>query len=91
MFKDKHKCTSIVDPLLGGNFPTKGLHQALAIAGLCLQQESDVRPVMADVVTALEFLANPKLEEKIDDGASKKAIPYIDSVKEANFNANMEA
>ncbi|KAJ9169074.1 hypothetical protein P3X46_020542 [Hevea brasiliensis] len=91
LFKDKHKFTALVDPLLGGDYPTKSLHQALAIAGMCLQEEAEVRPVMADVVTALEFLASPMTEEKIDNGASRESIQYVNSVKEANFEGNMEA
>lgn len=49
----------IVDPNLEGNYPVKGLHQALAIAAMCLQEEAETRPLMGDVVTALEFLAKP--------------------------------
>lgn len=49
----------IVDPNLEGNYPVKGLHQALAIAAMCLQEEAETRPLMGDVVTALEFLAQP--------------------------------
>lgn len=48
----------MADPLLGDNYPTKGLYQALAVAAMCLQEEADTRPLISDVVTALEFLAN---------------------------------
>lgn len=54
----------MADPLLGDNYPIKGLYQALAIAAMCLQEEADTRPLISDVVTALEFLAN----KKEDDG-----------------------
>lgn len=46
----------MADPLLDGKYPIKGLYQALAIAAMCLQEEADTRPVMSDVVTALEYL-----------------------------------
>lgn len=59
MLKDRRMFAQIVDPNLEGNYPVKGLHQALAIAAMCLQEEAETRPLMGDVVTALEFLAKP--------------------------------
>lgn len=53
----------MADPLLEGNYPLKGLYQALAVAAMCLQEEAATRPLMSDVVTALEYLANPKKAE----------------------------
>lgn len=47
----------MADSTLDGDFPTKGLYQALAIAAMCLQEEAGTRPVISDVVTALEYLA----------------------------------
>ncbi|KAF7811147.1 putative serine/threonine-protein kinase PBL23 [Senna tora] len=63
LFKDKSKFTLMADPLLKGNYPEKGLFQALAVAAMCLQEEAETRPVMADVVAALEHLSKPKDEE----------------------------
>ncbi|CAN8245165.1 unnamed protein product [Cochlearia groenlandica] len=59
LLRDRRMFSKIVDPNLEGNYPVKGLHQALAIAAMCLQEEAETRPVMGDVVTALEFLAKP--------------------------------
>ncbi|KAK6946877.1 Protein kinase domain [Dillenia turbinata] len=56
LFKDKRKFTLMADPLLEGNYPQKGLYQALAVAAMCLQEEADTRPLISDVVTALEYL-----------------------------------
>jgi hypothetical protein len=63
----------IVDPNLDGNYPVKGLHQALAIAAMCLQEEAETRPLMGDVVTALEFLAKPI--EVVDNTNTTPASP----------------
>ncbi|XP_057473996.1 probable serine/threonine-protein kinase PBL23 [Actinidia eriantha] len=57
LFKDKRKFSLMADPALEGNYPLKGLYQALAIAAMCLQEEASVRPLISDVVTALEFLS----------------------------------
>ncbi|CAH8323481.1 unnamed protein product [Eruca vesicaria subsp. sativa] len=65
LLKDRRMFARIVDPNLKGNYPLKGLHQALAIATMCLQEEAETRPFMGDVVTALEFLAKPV--EVVDD------------------------
>lgn len=63
MFKDRRKFTLMADPLLEGKYPIKGLYQALAVAAMCLQEEAATRPMMSDVVTALEYLAVTKTEE----------------------------
>lgn len=47
----------MADPLLKGNYPVKGLYQALAIAAMCVQEEADARPLIMDVVIALGALA----------------------------------
>ncbi|XP_009378601.2 probable serine/threonine-protein kinase PBL23 [Pyrus x bretschneideri] len=57
LFKDRRKFTLMVDPLLEGNYHIKGLYQALAVAAMCLQEEAATRPLISDVVTALEYLA----------------------------------
>ncbi|XP_030928913.1 probable serine/threonine-protein kinase PBL23 [Quercus lobata] len=63
LFKDRRKFTLMADPLLEDNYPVKGLYQALAVAAMCLQEEADTRPLISDVVTALEFLSIPRNEE----------------------------
>ncbi|KAK4344014.1 hypothetical protein RND71_037108 [Anisodus tanguticus] len=62
LFRDKTKFHLMADPLMGGDYPMKALYQALAIAAMCLQEEANTRPLMSDVVTALEFLSGNKKE-----------------------------
>jgi len=57
LFKDKKKFHLMADPLLEGNYPEKALCQALAVAAMCLQEEASTRPLISDVVTALEYLS----------------------------------
>ncbi|CAK8538784.1 unnamed protein product [Lathyrus sativus] len=57
LFKNKRKYASLVDPSLKGNYPTRGLLQALAIAAMCLLEDANARPLIGDVVTALGVLA----------------------------------
>ena len=48
----------MVDPVLQGQYPVKGLYQALSVAAMCVQEEPSLRPLVADVVKALDYLAS---------------------------------
>lgn len=67
LFRDKTKFHLMADPLMGGDYPMKALYQALAIAAMCLQEEASTRPLMSDVVTALEFLSGNRKELFAED------------------------
>ncbi|MCO5547480.1 hypothetical protein L7F22_000930 [Adiantum nelumboides] len=58
LFKDRRKFGQMADPKLRGHFPVRGLFQALAVAAMCLHEQAASRPLIADVVTALNFLAS---------------------------------
>ncbi|KAB5560439.1 hypothetical protein DKX38_005396 [Salix brachista] len=90
LLKDRSKFTEMADPLLEGNYPKKSLYQALAIASMCVHEEADARPLMADVVTAFEFLTTPAEEEK-PTMASTESIHYVESVKGGNVKDELEA
>lgn len=72
--------TEMADPLLEGNYPVKEFHQALAIANMCIQDEANTRPLISDVVTALEYLAIPRDDEntismpELDDRAPELCL-----------------
>ncbi|XP_034901026.1 probable serine/threonine-protein kinase PBL25 [Populus alba] len=80
-FKDPKKYPDMADPLLNKQFPEKDLNQVVAIAAMCLQDESSARPLMSDVVTALSFLSTatdmplliPPSEEKDGSDDDDKA------------------
>ena len=61
----------MADPVLEGDFPTKGLYQALAVAAMCIQEDASKRPLISDVVTALEYLSKTKKDPKQPSPASK--------------------
>ncbi|CAI9770636.1 unnamed protein product [Fraxinus pennsylvanica] len=56
IFKEQNRFSELVDPLLKEDFPKKSFNQAVAVAAMCLQDESSIRPLMSDVVTALSYL-----------------------------------
>lgn len=62
LFKDRTKFSQMADPTLQGQYPSRGLYQALAVAAMCVQEQPNMRPVIADVVTALSYLASQKYD-----------------------------
>ncbi|PWA94284.1 protein kinase superfamily protein [Artemisia annua] len=62
LFKDRRKFGQMADPVLEGEYPVRGLYQALAIAAMCVQEQPTMRPLIADVVTALNYLASQKYD-----------------------------
>ncbi|PWA80887.1 Concanavalin A-like lectin/glucanase, subgroup [Artemisia annua] len=46
--------------MLQGQYPVRGLYQALAVAAMCMQEQPNMRPVIADVVIDLTYLASLK-------------------------------
>ncbi|KAJ4762236.1 Kinase superfamily protein [Rhynchospora pubera] len=58
LFNDRRKLPKMADPRLEGQYPMRGLYQALAVASMCIQSEAASRPLIADVVTALSYLAS---------------------------------
>ncbi|KAF6148395.1 hypothetical protein GIB67_036610 [Kingdonia uniflora] len=57
-FKDRRMFIHLADPLLLGRFPVRSLHHAIAITAMCLQEQPTFRPLISDVVVALEYLAS---------------------------------
>ncbi|KAL6527101.1 putative serine/threonine-protein kinase pbl7 [Orobanche gracilis] len=62
LFKDRRKFSQMADPALQGQYPPRGLYQALAVAAMCVQEQPNMRPLIADVVTALTYLASQKFD-----------------------------
>ncbi|KAG2670265.1 hypothetical protein I3843_14G075800 [Carya illinoinensis] len=75
LFKDRKKFSQMVDPLLQGQYPVRGLYQALAIAAMCLQEQPAMRPVIGDVVTALNYLASQKYDPQIHPVQNSQRSP----------------
>jgi len=72
LLKDRKKFIQMADPLLKDKYPIKSLYQALAVAAMCLQEEDETRPIISDVVTAIEFLARKRVE--VDEPQPRKEI-----------------
>ncbi|KAG0478956.1 hypothetical protein HPP92_013675 [Vanilla planifolia] len=62
LLRNKRRFATMVDPRLNGSIPMKGLYHAIAIADMCLHHEASTRPLIRDVVAAVEHLAKPDPE-----------------------------
>lgn len=56
--RDRRKFVQMVDPLLEGKYSVRSLHHAVAITAMCLQEEANFRPLIGDIVVALEYLVS---------------------------------
>lgn len=61
--------------MLRGQYPSRGLYQALAIAAMCVQEQPNMRPVITDVVTALTYLASQKYDPDVQTVQSPRWVP----------------
>ncbi|KAK9277468.1 hypothetical protein L1049_007012 [Liquidambar formosana] len=68
LFNDRRKFAKLADPRLQGRYPMRGLYQALAVASMCIQEQAATRPLIADVVTALSYLANQAYDPNTASG-----------------------
>lgn len=75
LFKDRRKFPQMADPKLQGHFPVRGLFQALAVAAMCLHEQAATRPFIADVVTALNFLASQTCDPVVHPPKSTLSAP----------------
>ncbi|KAF3442072.1 hypothetical protein FNV43_RR15988 [Rhamnella rubrinervis] len=75
LFKDRTKFSQMADPVLQGQYPPRGLYQALAVAAMCVQEQPNMRPVIADVVTALNYLASQKYNPDTQPVQSSRFAP----------------
>ncbi|XWS74223.1 hypothetical protein CRYUN_Cryun02cG0197400 [Craigia yunnanensis] len=74
MFKDRRNFSQMVDPLLQGQYPVRGLYQALAIAAMCVQEQPNMRPAISDVVMALNYIASQKYDPSSPVQSSRRSM-----------------
>ncbi|XP_039162625.1 serine/threonine-protein kinase PBS1 isoform X2 [Eucalyptus grandis] len=72
LINDRRKFSRMVDPSLQGQYPMRGLYQALAVASMCIQEQAAARPLTRDVVTALSYLANQAYDPNTAAGHAYK-------------------
>ncbi|CAH8381776.1 unnamed protein product [Eruca vesicaria subsp. sativa] len=81
LFKDRKNFKKMVDPLMEGDYPVRGLYQALAIAAMCVQDQPGMRPVISDVVMALDHLATCNYDLNHREKQSNVTETRVDEAK----------
>ncbi|CAO2815754.1 unnamed protein product [Amaranthus hypochondriacus] len=72
-FKDKKRYIQLVDPALQGRYPWRCFQHFVAIVAICLQEVPAHRPLISDVVVALEYLdSQPYYPESSSSGNQSK-------------------
>jgi serine/threonine protein kinase len=89
LFKDRKNFKKMVDPLLEGDYPVRGLYQALAIAAMCVQEQPSMRPVIADVVMALDHLASSKYDRSHRQKQDNVTETKVDEEKTLTTESNV--
>ncbi|XP_047322306.1 probable serine/threonine-protein kinase PBL7 [Impatiens glandulifera] len=74
LFKDRRKFVKMVDPMLEGRYPCRGLYQALAIAAMCLQDEAVSRPSMVEIVISLMYIVSQKYDPNDVKGRASRQL-----------------
>ncbi|KAG2596518.1 probable serine/threonine-protein kinase PBL7 isoform X4 [Panicum virgatum] len=85
LFRDQRKFPKMVDPLLHGRFPRRGLYQALAIAAMCLQEKAKNRPPIREVAAALSYLASQTYDRN-NTARRNRAGPSTSKVLDDQMN-----
>lgn len=61
----------MVDPLLNGQFSVRSLHHAVAITAMCIQEQASFRPIISDIVVALDYLVSQAESSDSQGGGSQ--------------------
>lgn len=69
--KDRRKFVHMVDPLLNGQFSVRSLHHAVAITAMCIQEQANFRPIVSDIVVALDYLVSQAESSDSQGGGSQ--------------------
>ncbi|KMZ76346.1 Protein kinase family protein [Zostera marina] len=75
---DRRKFSQLADPLLQGRFPIRPFYQLTVITSMCLQEQPTHRPIISDVVIAIEHVASQPYIAEVDgriDTPSRRSSP----------------
>ncbi|KAF9683243.1 hypothetical protein SADUNF_Sadunf05G0192400 [Salix dunnii] len=79
--KDQKKYCQLADPLLEGCYPRRCLNYAIAITAMCLNEQANFRPLIGDILVALEYLAAQCHVSESNSGRARgtnPSSPYSD-------------
>lgn len=65
----------LVDPLLQGRYPRRCLNYAVAVTAMCLNEEANFRPLINDIVVALDYLVSQSDSHPVSRNAGARGVP----------------
>ncbi|KAI3896237.1 hypothetical protein MKW92_004356 [Papaver armeniacum] len=84
---DRKKYIHLADPLLKGQFPLRSFHHAAYITSMCLQEQPNFRPMVRDIVVALEYLASQPYKPETSDTAVPRTTPPASPFRKKKGNS----
>ncbi|CAN0924261.1 Probable serine/threonine-protein kinase PBL21 [Linum grandiflorum] len=84
--KDQKTYSQMADPHLQGQYSRRCLNYAIAITKMCLHEEAHFRPMIGDVLVALEYLVAQSCsaaEDKAKKSNESSQQPFSKSVRDA--------
>ncbi|KAF1878181.1 hypothetical protein Lal_00012906 [Lupinus albus] len=75
LLKERRNFSQMADPMLQGQYPARGLYQALAVAAMCVQEQANMRPLIADVAKAFSYLATQRYDTDTQIVQSSRLAP----------------
>lgn len=75
LLRDQKKYSHLADPRLQGRFPRRCLNYAIAITAMCLNEEATYRPMIGDIVVALDYLASQSEKNTVSPNAGANGSP----------------
>ncbi|XP_072963167.1 probable serine/threonine-protein kinase PBL21 [Typha angustifolia] len=92
---DRRKYTQLADPVLQGRYPPRAFHQLVVVTSMCLQEQAHVRPIVGDVVVALNHVASqpyiPEPTSSFMNSPSQSASPQSASTPSRRRNGRKGA
>ena len=79
--REQKKYCQLADPLLEGCYPRRCLNYAIAITAMCLNEEANFRPLISDILVALEYLDSQSRLSESSTGRARgtnPSLPYSD-------------
>ncbi|KAJ7966976.1 Protein kinase [Quillaja saponaria] len=93
--RDRRLFVKLADPRLQGRFPIRCLNHAIAITAMCLQEQPNIRPLICDIVTALEYLASqsesPDIRGRVQCSPPQTPSRMDNNVLSKESNARMSS
>ncbi|KAJ6411886.1 hypothetical protein OIU84_005038 [Salix udensis] len=75
--KDQKKYRQLADPLLEGCYPRRCLNYAIAITAMCLNEQANFRPLIGDILAALEYLAAQCHVSESNTGPAREVVETV--------------